>query len=183
MGTIGRFLRTRWWAVALALVALAGAAAGVESLTDDDRPGAVSDLQRVQEAGERSQEQSERVVENLEDIVSNLEQGAALPRGSAQIRELTLRQQRSLEELAAVLRGQLAALKETRSSLVGTERSVTGVAQLGEEQRALVRRAAAALGDLRAFARRSSGMSRDFARRAVYGARLAEDSRDSFGGP
>jgi hypothetical protein len=174
------FLRRRWWLVALGLVVAAGAALAVESLTDDDRPAALRQLERAQEAGEGTQEQSQRVLENLESIIENLEQGADLPQQSDEIHDLTVKQQESLEDLADVLCAQLEALKRTKAALQGARRSVGGVTRLGERQEDLVQDAVVALRRLTGFARTASGMSLTFARNAVYGARLAEDSEKAF---
>jgi hypothetical protein len=57
------------------------------------------------------------------------------------------------------------------------------VARLGAEQQALLDRALDALERIESFAERASKRSADFAWRALYGARLAEDSRDSFSRP
>lgn len=176
-----RALPTRWRWVAGALVALG--LAGVAVITVDAPPDEVDQLERASEAGDRAQSTSAEIVENLERIAANLEAGTNFPEQSAEIQGLTRRQERSLKDLAGILRSQLESLRETQRSLRGTRTAVTAVTRLGAEQQALLDRGLAALERIEAFAARASKRSADFAWRAHYGARLAEDSRDSFSRP
>ncbi len=148
-----------------------------------DPPEELEQLERASEAGEQAQSTSADIVDNLERIAANLESGKNFPEQSDEIQGLTRRQEQSLRDLAGILRSQLDSLRDTQRSLRGTRSAVTGVARLGAEQRALLDRALAALERIEAFAQSASKRSADFAWRALYGARLAEDSRDSFSGP
>ncbi len=176
-----RALRTRWRWVAGAVAVLGVALVAVISLGEP--PDEVEQLERASEAGERAQSTSAEIVANLERIAANLEAGKNFPEQSSEIQSLTRRQERSLRDLAGILRSQLDSLRETQKSLRGTRSAVTGVARLGAEQQTLLDRAVAALERIEAFAERASKRSSDFAWRALYGARLAEDSRDSFSRP
>ena len=174
-------LRRYWrWIAGAAVVGAAGVIV-VASLGGPPEP--VEDLERASEAGERAQAASAEIVENLERIAENLESGADFSEQSEEIHGLTERQERSLHELADILESQLASLRETQRSLQGARTAVTGVARLGARQQELLDRALAALDRIEAFAQRASKQSSNFAWRALYGARLAEDSRDSFSRP
>ena len=175
-----RALGQRWPWVVGAAVALGVGVYGLTSLTS---PEPVEDLERASEAGERAQNTSAEIVANLEAITENLEAGAGFAEKSDEIQGLTERQRKSLRDLAAVLRSQLESLEEAQQSLEGARSAVTGVARLGARQQRLLDRALGALGSIEAFAERASDRSADFAWRAIYGARLAEDSRDSFSSP
>ena len=176
-----RAIGRRWPWAAGALVIAAGGAFALTALTGSPEP--VQDLERASQAGERAQATSAEIVENLETIAENLEAGTNFSEQSEEIHGLTQRQEESLRALADVLRSQLGSLQETQRSLRGTRSAVVGVARLGARQQQLLDRALSALEEIEAFAERASKQSSDFAWRAKYGARLAEDSRDSFSGP
>ena len=165
------------WVIA-AVVAVAVGAAVLASVSGT--PDQVGDLERASEAGDRAQSESAEITEDLEQIAENLRAGSGLPEQSDEIHELTSRQRRSLKKLAGILRSQLAALRKTSESLSGTRSAVTGIARLGQEQRELLQRALDALHRLEDFAEEASDKSARFAWRAMYGARLAEDSQESF---
>ena len=177
-----RALRNRWRWVA-GVVAALGVAVLVLNVVRSDPPGDLEQLERASQAGERAQQTSTEIVDNLERIAANLEAGKGFSEQSEEIQELTRRQQRSLRDLAGILRSQLDSLRDTQRSLRRTRSAVTGVARLGAKQQALLDRALDALDRIEAFAERASDRSADFAWRALYGARLAEDSRDSFSRP
>ena len=174
-----RWLLTRWRWIAAAIMVLAVASLVVLNLRGEP-PEEVEQLERASEAGERAQSTSAEIVENLEAIAAHLEAGRNFPEQSAEIQSLTRRQEQSLRELAGILQSQLKSLRETQESLSGTRAAVTGVAELGAEQQALLERALAALERIESFAQRASERAADFAWRARYGARLAEDSQRSF---
>ena len=169
--------------VAGSVAALVAGAAVVVALARSSPPGALDDLERAERAGQSAQEQSARIIASLEDIARNLEAGSKVSEQSDEIHALTERQRRSLEDLIAVLRDQLESLGDARQTLEGTERAASGVARLGARQAELVARGVDALERIKGFARGSTAISARLARRALYGARLAEDSRRRFSEP
>jgi hypothetical protein len=78
------------------------------------------------------------------------------------------------------LEDQLDELRRTAGAIVDTSRSSQRVANLSQAQAAQIRAAVAALRRMKAYAAAASASSADLVRRAVYGARLAEDSQRSF---
>ena len=176
-----RALGQRWrWIAGVVVILGAGAYAATALMS---APEPVEDLERASEAGERAQNTSAEIVENLEAIVENLEAGAGFSEKSEEIQGLTKRQGQSLRDLADILESQLESLEKTQRSLRGTRTAIAGVARMGARQQQLLERALSALERIGTFAERASKQSSDFAWRALYGARLAEDSRDSFSGP
>ena len=171
-------IKRRWpWVLA---VVVAVAAGGLVLASMGEAPDELDDLERASEAGDRAQSESAEITEDLERIAENLRAGSGLPEQSDEIHELTSRQRRSLKKLAGILRSQLDALRKTSESLSGTRSAVTGIARLGERQRELLQRALESLQRLEDFAQEASASSARFAWRAMYGARLAEDSQESF---
>jgi hypothetical protein len=146
-------------------------------------PRALGDLERAGRAGRSAQQQTARIIASLEDIARNLQAGSKVSKQSNEIHTLTERQRRSLEDLIVILRDQLDALGETRQTLEGTGRATFGVARIGARQAALIARSVDALEELKGYARGSTAISARFARQALYGARLAEDSRKRFSEP
>lgn len=169
--------------ILLACVAGMLAAGGVASLAlRGDAPAALADLERLQAAGDEARITSAEIAANLERIASNLERGAALPEASAEIRELTLRQRASLDELAGLLRDQLETLNRTAAALDDTRSSTDHLAGLSARQVDILSATVAALDRLERLAASASATSADVARAARYGARLAESSARYFGG-
>jgi chromosome segregation ATPase len=162
---------------------VAVAAVAVALARSSAPPRALQDLERAERAGQSAQEQTARIIASLEDIARNLEAGSKVSEQSDEIHALTERQRRSLEDLIAVLRDQLESLGETRQTLEGTGRTASGIARLGTRQAELVARGVDALERIKGFARGSTAISARLARRALYGARLAEDSRRRFSEP
>lgn len=158
------------------------AAISVFFLTRNE-PRSVANLRRASEAGSELQRRSQALIDDLETIVERLRAGADLPERSDEIKELTDSQRESLRALIGILRDQLGALERTQQTLAGTKTAAEDVAGLGDRQRRLLAQALRALDDLEAFAENASDLGATFARDAIYGARLAEDSRDSFSGP
>jgi hypothetical protein len=176
-------LMERRWVVAIVVaVALAGTGTAV-LLLRGGKPAALEDVERAQRAGTEAQRETRRLTENLDRIASNLEAGADLSSQSAEIEDLTNAQGRSLEKLAALLRGQLRSLQKTVASLKGTKSSSAGVARLGERQTRIVAHAVAALRRLEDLAREAGATTARITRQTIYGARLAEDSQRAFSGP
>jgi hypothetical protein len=169
--------------VAGSIAALVAVTAVAVALARSSPPRALDDLERAERAGQSAQEQSARIIASLRDIARNLEAGTKLSEQSDEIHALTDRQRRSLEDLIAVLRDQLESLGQARQTLEGTGRAASGVARLGARQAALVERGVDALRRIKEFARGSTAISARLARRALYGARLAEDSRRRFSEP
>ena len=164
------------------LICVAGVA-GVVALAwmvTREEPRALQQIEQAQTAGERAGERAEAILANLNDIADNLEAGAGLSQQSAAIRQLTQRQRQSLRALTDVLRDQIAALERSVGSIEGTERATIQVADLSARQAAAIRRSVRALERLRRAAATSGAMSADFAVKAAYAARLAEDSSESF---
>ena len=169
-------------AVAAAAAVLGGGATAALVLRSD-RPAALDQLDRAARAGDEAQEATNRLTDNLDRIAANLKAGAGLSSQSDEIEDLTRDQRRSLTKLAALLRSQLASLRQTERSLRGTSKSSAGVAALGERQTRVIARALAALRRVKGYARTAGAASGRIARLAVYGARLAEDSQKAFSGP
>lgn len=174
-----RYLRDRR-VVALAVAALVGVgvAAGMRlaSSGEDD----LGRLERAQEAGERARDASDRIADNLDRLARNLRAGRGLASKSEEIGDLTARQRRSLLDLTRLLEGQLAALRRTAGEVEGTSDVSARIARLSGSQAAEVRRSVAALRRLRSYAAAAASDSGALSRQARYGARLAEDSRESF---
>jgi hypothetical protein len=158
-------------------------AGGVVMLVNREPPQALKDLERAKTASERAGEERDRIIANLDRIRENLAEGAGLSEKTAAIDRLTRRQVESLTELESLLRDQLEVLNRTQGALSSTSRAAAAVAKLGEEQVALLKRTIAALTELRGHARTATEISRLFAQRALYGAKLAEDSRKAFERP
>ena len=181
MARLRRFLttgRARWVVASLGALAVAGA---LYSQTGDPEPPA--DLQQLEEAGEagsRASRQRDRITRSLERIAENLEAGAGLSEASDEIHELTERQQRSLADLADLLQGQLDSIRRTGEILDTSEESARNVEAIGEAERERIQGTIASLRILEDATRSAVARSADLARQAVYGARLAEDSADSF---
>ena len=172
-------LRSGWgrWIVLGAVLALvAGGAWWAARSGEDD----LADLERAERSGERAQSSGDVIADNLDRLAENLEAGSRLAGQSEQIGSLTERQQRSLEDLSALLEEQLAELRRTAGAIGQTSRSSQRVAELSEAQAAQVRAAVGALRRMKAYAAEAGASSADLARKAVYGARLAEDSERSF---
>jgi hypothetical protein len=168
---------------ALALVlALVGAGAVALVLTRGESR-TLEQLGRAQRAGSRARELSADVADNLERLASNLRAGAELGTKSERIHDLTSRQRFSLEELIRLLRAQLEAIDRSASLVERTRRSSASLAEISETQARLIRRAVRALRRLRATAAEAGAISADVAVKAVYGARLAEDSQRAFSRP
>jgi methyl-accepting chemotaxis protein len=143
-------------------------------------PEPLKDLEAAGEAGDDAQAQTKRIIENLEDISSNLEKGSDLSEDTSSIHDLTERQRASLRGLIGVLKEQLRALERTQATLSQTEEAATGVAELGERQKEVIGRSVAALRRLQGYIEDATRRSARFAQQAIYGARLAEDSRKHF---
>jgi hypothetical protein len=183
MGWLRRFLTTgrARWIVAGVLVAGAGGAIALQ--VAEPAPPDLSDLDRAGRQGEAAATQSERITENLERIAENLEAGADLGETSEEIHDLTERQQRSLGDLADLLRGQLGSIRRTSDRLAESQESAQGVERVGEVERERIQETLSSLRVLEAATRGAVARSADLARQAIYGARLAEDSADSFSRP
>jgi ABC-type transporter Mla subunit MlaD len=164
-------------------VSVAAVAVAVAIARSPSGPPPLEDLERAGRAGRSAQEQTARIIESLQDIAGNLQAGSKLSGQTDEIHALTDRQRRSLQDLIVVLRDQLDALGETRETLEGTGRAASGVARIGARQAALIARSVDALERLKGYARGSTAISARFARQALYGARLAEDSRRRFSEP
>jgi hypothetical protein len=169
--------------VAASAAAMVAVAAVATALVRSSPPEALEDLERADRSGQSAQEQSARIIASLRDIARNLEAGSNVSEQSNEIHALTERQRRSLEDLIAVLRDQLESLGQARQTLEGTGRAASSVARLGARQATLVARGVDALERIEGFARGSTAISARLARRALYGARLAEDSRRRFSEP
>ena len=168
--------RRRWIALGATLALLAGGAWWVARSGEDD----LADLERAERSGERAQSSGDVIADNLDRLAENLEAGTRLADQSERIGSLTRRQQRSLEDLSSLLEGQLDELRRTAGAIGDTSRSSQRVANLSQAQAAQIRAAVAALRRMKAYAAEATASSADLARRAVYGARLAEDSQRSF---
>jgi hypothetical protein len=170
---------TRAWRIAAVALVVAAATSGLWLLASNE-PEPLRDIRRAQAAGDSAADRAEEVLANLEALTSNLERGEGLGTKTAEIRELTKKQRASLQTLADVLRGQITAIRRSVAGIEGTERSTAAVAELSARQAAAIRRSVVALERLRAAARRSGAASADFALRAAYAAKLAEDSSEAF---
>ena len=164
----------------LAAAALSLVATGFLVLRDAEEPDELAQLERAERAGDRAQTQSERIEEALLRIAENLEAGSRLTEQSAQIHDLTERQQASLRDLADLLRDQLAVLERSRSHLEGSRTSTAGLAEVSEAQAALIADAVGSLQQLRGYVASATASSADLAHKAEYGARLAKDSQRRF---
>lgn len=183
MGWLRRFLtagRARWIAAGVFAAVVAGAVLLQQA---DPAPPDLDDLDRAGRAGDRAQTQSERITDSLERIARNLEAGADLAETSEEIHSLTERQQRSLADLAELLRGQLGSIRRTSERLEESQESARSVERIGEIETERIRETLGSLRILEAATRGAVERSADLARQAIYGARLAEDSADSFSRP
>lgn len=167
---------------ALAAVAALAVGAGAWALWGP-QPSPPRDLSRLESSGRRTDAATEEIIDNLRAIAAHLRRGEGLARTSGEIRSLTDRQRRSLQELAALLRAQVHYLERSRRSVGSARRMTSGLVRLSARRARALRAAVAALEELEAFARRAGRVSRSVARRARYGARLAEDSQRRFSGP
>jgi methyl-accepting chemotaxis protein len=179
----GRSISRRTFAVLVGALVILGTAAVAALVVTGDDPGPLEDLERADRAGAAAQRATRALSENLDRIAENLAAGADLSGQGQEIHELTERQRGSLEDLAALLRGQLRSLRATAGELRATQQSSNQVARLGERQTALVKRAVDALRRLRDLARSAGETSTEIARQSVYGARLAEDAQRAFSEP
>ena len=168
----------RKFAIGIVLAALLAGGAVVAARSGP--PGIVEDLEDVESAGSDAARQTERIIANLDAITTNLEAGEGMSTYSKKIHKLTDLQRSSLEELIGVLREQLVTLDRTRSTLVTTSRSAQGVARVGAEQAASIKRSVALLQRLRALIAETHDTSSRLSQRARYAARLAEDSQRRF---
>jgi hypothetical protein len=184
MAWLRRFLstgRARWVALSTALLAvLATALIGGGGSSAPDH---LDELDRASEAGSQAQAHSERITENLERIAENLEEGARLGETSAEIHDLTEKQRASLSNLAELLRGQLASIRRSGRFLARSQESARGVERIGEIESRRIEETLASLRTLERATRGAVMRSANLARQAIYGARLAEDSADSFERP
>ena len=182
MGWLRRFLttgRARWVAAGLVVAATAG----FFVMQSDPAPPDLDELDRAARAGDQAATQSERITDSLERIAENLEAGADLSETSEEIHDLTERQQRSLADLADLLRGQLDSIKRTGEQLAESQESAQGVERIGRIETQRIKETLASLRILEDATRGAVERSADLARQAIYGARLAEDSAESFSRP
>jgi hypothetical protein len=183
MGWLRRFLtsgRARWIAAGV-LVATTTSLAAFRMAAP--APPDLSDLDRAGRQGEKAQNQSERITESLERIAENLEAGAHLAETSEEIHALTEKQQQSLADLADLLRGQLDSIRRTGERLAESQDSAQSVERIGEIETERIKETLSSLRILEAATRGAVERSADLARQAIYGARLAEDSAESFERP
>jgi hypothetical protein len=165
-----------------AALALVAAAVAVASLRNE-APQAVEHLERATEAGEQAGRRGEQIVANLERIAANLAAAKDLSSHSAEIRALTQKQRSSLRQLTGLLKEQLDALRRSARSVGSTAAASAGVAGVSAEQARLVAATVRSLRNLRADAASAGHTSAVLARRATYGARLAEDSQRTCSNP
>ena len=164
----------------LVAVALSAAVAAPFVFGGEEPLEQLNELERAQRAGEKASTRSDEIRQSLEDIAANLKAGSELSSRGDKIEDLTSRQQDSLRELVDVLKAQLEVLDRS-SALVGeTTESTTSLAELSSEQSAALKKAVGVLRDIEGFAATAGTRSANLARQALYGARLAEDSADSF---
>jgi hypothetical protein len=183
MGWLRRFLtagRARWIVAGI----VGAATVGLLALNAaDPAPPDLDELERAGRAGDKAQTQSERITDNLERIAENLEAGANLSESSEEIHALTEKQQRSLADLADLLRGQLESIQRTGQQLEESQESAESVERIGRIETQRIKETLASLRILEAATQQAVERSADLARQAIYGARLAEDSAESFSRP
>jgi hypothetical protein len=165
----------------LALIALVVVAAIAGPLLSDGASfEGLEDLERAQESGEVAADRSDRIRKSLEEIAENLEEGAGLSSSGDRIEELTTEQRRSLRELVSVLETQLGVLDRSSGLVSETTESTESLADISEAQAETLQDTIVVLRDIEDLAAEASASSADFARQAIYGARLAEDSEEAF---
>ena len=162
---------------------IAALAVGGGALAIAARRAPGEDLERLEHAQSDARGRSAGIAANLERIAANLAEARGLTEKSDEIHGLTVRQQRSLERLASLLRRQLAQLERSAQTLETTRGSAGELLRISDRQARAVAEAVAALRELEVFARHAGEVSDEVAVRARYGARLAEDSEKSFRGP
>ena len=140
----------------------------------------VRQLGRGQRAAARTAANRERIIAGLERIASRLRGASAISGQTGQIRRLSAAQGRSLQNLAALLRQQLEALRMNARGVRGTRTGAARVAKLSAEQARRLEEALRELARLREVSLVAGSTSAQVARLAEYGARLAEDTRRSF---
>lgn len=166
--------------IALALVVTIGAVASILVLRETESPAPLEQLERAQKKGAQAQASGADIASNLDRIAGHIEAGQDLSKETDAIHRLTARQRRSLVDVLNLLRGQLDSLGRTRTTLSELQGSAAALARLGARQKAVIAESVEALRELDRFARRAAVTSATFARNAVYGARLAEDSSQRF---
>lgn len=165
-------------AVGAASVAVAAAACGV---SPGGSPEPIEELETVRTEGAKLQDRSGQLRAGIDEIAANFEAAAGLSDVSGEIKSLTLAQQRSLLRVRGLLRRQVDSIVGT-ATVVAEIRSLNAeLADASARQAATLERNLDDIRRIRRVARRTRAISAYFARQAVYGARLAEDSARSFG--
>ncbi|MGH2750910.1 MAG: hypothetical protein ACRDK3_08580 [Actinomycetota bacterium] len=165
--------------VILGVLGLAGGA--MWALAPENDP--LAEVERLKRSGDEAGATTARITRNLSELADHLEGARGLEARSAEIGELTVDQRRSLENLVALLEEQLEQIGRTSRSISGAEGSASGLVEISDDQAALVASAVESLERLERVAREAGLISADFARRATYGAELAEDSQENFSSP
>ena len=82
-----------------------------------------------------------------------------------------------------LLRGQLDSIQRTGEQLEESQESAESVERIGQIETQRIKETLASLRILEAATQRAVERSADLPRQAIYGARLAEDSAESFSRP
>lgn len=144
-------------------------------------PQAVA-LEETDRAARQAETQQDRIRAALHAIEADIEAAGDISTASSRIRRLTLRQRRSLSDLADLLEEQLRYLESAAAALGDARSSTRSLVRLGAAQVERLERALAALRTIEALAADAGFRSARFARDARYAARLARDSYRSFSG-